>query len=409
MIAFDDDRTADRTTRQKEFAAYQAQQGFVRGKQTPSVTASGAGSGTVTTRQTPNISRAPSSATMNPSASTVSTLDKPQLPPMSMVERDLLRQNHGCFKCCQVFVYHTRDNCPNGSPDARTFRVVTAAAIASIKAKMATVAATIVGGCLPTIGSDGTSVSTPTMVAAIAVESPPAMPLSNVLGSGSDPETDECVSPTLVSPPLHLHGVIHSPSASSEVMSMLIDSGSSAVLIREDVIACLQLRRRTLNSPLALNNAWDAGGGAAMEWVKLWVSTPSFHWNSIACRAVVVPALVAPVILGLPFLEINHFAIDATGRTLRDTRSGMDILTPSPPTSPPLPTPDSHALDRELAFLHDEELAAQKRDVLRELCLKHPPLAPRPSPPLPIAAVRARVESLAAAKTLRDQLAGEDR
>ena len=57
LIAFDDDRTADRAVRQKEFAAYQAQQGFARGKQTTSVTALGAGSGVTATRAAPHNSR----------------------------------------------------------------------------------------------------------------------------------------------------------------------------------------------------------------------------------------------------------------------------------------------------------------------------------------------------------------
>ena len=83
--------------------------------------------------------------------------------------------------------------------------------------------------------------STPATIAAVTVESTPAMPLSSMLSSSSDPETDECVSSTLVSPPLHLRGIIHSPSALSEVMDMLIDLGLSAVLIREDVITHLQL------------------------------------------------------------------------------------------------------------------------------------------------------------------------
>ena len=161
---------------------------------------------------------------------------------------------------------------------------------------------------------------------------------------------------------------------------------------------------------LALNNAWDAGGGAATEWVKLCIATPSFHWNSITCRAMIMPALVAPVILGLPFLEINHLVINAAGQALCDTRSSLDILTPPfRPNSPPLPVSDRRTFNQELTFLRDEELTAQKCDVLHELCLEHPPVAPGPSPPLPIAAVRAHVESLVVAETLCAQLIDEDR
>ena len=65
-------------------------------------------------------------------------------------------------------------------------------------------------------------------------------------------------------------------------------------------------------------------------------------------------------------------------------------------------------LDQELTFLCNEELTAQKRDVLRELCLEHPPVAPGPDAPLPIPAVHAHVESLAVAETLCAQLMDED-
>ena len=61
LITFDNDRTANHATCQKEFAVYQAQQGFARGKQTTSVMTPGTGSGAAAMCPALNNSRAPTS------------------------------------------------------------------------------------------------------------------------------------------------------------------------------------------------------------------------------------------------------------------------------------------------------------------------------------------------------------
>ena len=333
LAAFDDNCLTDRATRQKEIAAFHVQQGTGHGKHSapPSRTTS-----TIMT-----VSRLPmgcGTSTLNPSSSstnvnTSNSTDWPQLPLMSVEECDLLCQNNGCFKCQRTFVYHTRKNCPNDPPHACTFRAVTAPDITAIKAKMMTVAAMVmlVGtSALDTLLAHSTLTPSSALIPAVTVDSPPTLPVSNVLESGSGSESKEYVHESIVSPPLLFHGVVHSPSVDVAAMSMLVDMGSLAVLIRDNIVNHLALCRHRLNSPITMNNAWDGGGSAATEWVKLRVSTPSFSWSSVTCCTIIVPSLCAPVSLGLPFLESNHLLFDAQDHSLHDRRTNIDISHPVP-------------------------------------------------------------------------------
>ena len=275
---------------QKEITTYHAQQGGGQGKST-----TGAGNTTTTSASSEWLAQPCNTnvSTGTASASGMAANTGDRLSQMTTEECDLLWQNHRCFKCQCAFVYHTRDNCPNGSPDPCTFHTVVAADIATIKAKMsmvATVVASVGTSALNTLFALGpTSSGSAAPVATITVDSPPALPLSSILRSGSDPETDEYMHDHIISPPFLFHGILHSPSIDVASMSKLVDSGSSAVLIRDDIVTHLTLRCRKLKSPIAMNNAWDGGGGAARavtEWVKLWVSAPTFSWSSVTCHSI---------------------------------------------------------------------------------------------------------------------------
>ncbi|KAH9927786.1 uncharacterized protein B0H18DRAFT_875288, partial [Fomitopsis serialis] len=345
LSVFDDERLAERARRFKDIERFLASH---------------------QTTQKATKSNSGSTATTSSGSSTAKASTSQRVPAMTGDERQLLQAHDGCFKCRRPFVNHRSKDCPFGFPDPRTFKPVTQADIDAHKSKGKSVVAAI----STQMDVDDDAVHT---VAAVNAGSPAATSLSNVLGSGTDSESDEYVEPPLSSSLLHLRGVIHGPSRHSTPLSMLVDSGSSTVLIRDDLAKELNLRRYKLNVPFVMGSAWNGERSEASEWVKLRVSTPSFEWSSVSCRAVIVPSLCAPVILGLPFLRIN----------------------------------------RLMRVLERAHAAACFRDVLRELALVRKPCPAHVSTVIQgvsaIAAVREHVEALAAAEALKTQLAEENR
>lgn len=72
--------------------------------------------------------------------SSTGTSTKPytRLPSLTEEERQLLRDNEGCFKCREPFVQHTTLNCSKGFPDGATYKPLTAASVAAKKPKKGT-------------------------------------------------------------------------------------------------------------------------------------------------------------------------------------------------------------------------------------------------------------------------------
>lgn len=54
-----------------------------------------------------------------------------RLPSLTDTERQLLRDDDGCFKCCEPFAGHTSANCPAGFPDGTSYKTLTAATISA--------------------------------------------------------------------------------------------------------------------------------------------------------------------------------------------------------------------------------------------------------------------------------------
>ncbi|KAJ3764307.1 hypothetical protein EV360DRAFT_31752, partial [Lentinula raphanica] len=137
----------------------------------------------------------------------------------------------------------------------------------------------------------------------------------------------------------------------------------------------------------------------ASEYCKISLRDPSKLWRSKTVRALILPSLCYPMILGVPFLSHNSLVIDFAARTVIDKLSGFDLLNPSPVPLPspsvPLPHPK---LRREL---RREEIVLTKRLVLTELkdhVCKYPErFKSEPVKPFIFdyaAAVRARIEVL---------------
>ena len=64
------------------------------------------------------------------------------------------------------------------------------------------------------------------------------------------------------------------------------------------------------------------------EYVPLTVVSSDQAWTSRMCRAILVPNLCVPILLGNPFLAMNGIVIDRESRTCIDKKTGQDLLNP---------------------------------------------------------------------------------
>ncbi|KAJ3878388.1 hypothetical protein F5051DRAFT_328055 [Lentinula edodes] len=169
--------------------------------------------------------------------------------------------------------------------------------------------------------------------------------------------------------------------------ALLIDDGCPFVLIRSDVVLDLGLKQRTLHRPQQMSVAMSEGSPKVFEathFCKVSLDDPSGGWSSRMVRALVVPSLCYPMVLGIPFLAHNFLVTDYAARTVIDKTSGFDLMHPHIP-SPPLPsqTPKEH---RRAVFNTYEDTLEKKKIVIIELHAyfrDHPRLR-RSDPVLPI-------------------------
>ncbi|KAJ3897886.1 hypothetical protein F5879DRAFT_783514, partial [Lentinula edodes] len=146
----------------------------------------------------------------------------------------------------------------------------------------------------------------------------------------------------------------------------------------------------------------------ASSYCKLSLEDPSGAWTSRSVRALIVPSLCFPMILGIPFLAHNFLVTDYASRTVMDKTSGFDLMNP---VSCPHPVPSS-PVQRRLEIRNTYENTLElKKPVLLELkgyVRDHPHLCKSdPVTPFDVAAaVRARIESLSELERL--QVLGEN-
>ncbi|TFY58849.1 hypothetical protein EVJ58_g6151 [Rhodofomes roseus] len=264
-------------------------------------------------------------------------------------EKELLKKFGGCFKCRRFFVKCRTGSCKTGPPDGSTYHALTMADVDAARSrrdkenKSSTVAA------VEDIVTDMDSSSS--VVAAVADLAASVAGASVDDGSGSDTDNFQYVAPLSV-PHLSFTAIIHSPSEVASPLPLLIDSGSPTVLIRDDLVSQLKLRRRKLPHPYPMGNAWGEGRKSCNDYVHLKVSSPDFAWSSVVCQAIIVPSLFAPVILGRPFLKANKLLVDHASDAVTVANTGFDIR--NHPT--PAAADHSHAA-----------LCASQRRVLDEL------------------------------------------
>jgi hypothetical protein len=167
---------------------------------------------------------------------------------------------------------------------------------------------------------------------------------SSVLEGGQMGESDESADVSdfypLKVPHLFWHCHIFGGNANTVPFSLtcLLDDGSHLVLISEDTVRLLQLKRHHLKTPefikLALKSHEPKNVHELNKWVWLETCDLSSSWRVRRVRAVIAPRLCAPVILGLPFLCSNEIVIDHTKRSAINKKSGIDLLKSTVPPEP---------------------------------------------------------------------------
>ncbi|KAJ7050610.1 hypothetical protein C8F01DRAFT_1000445, partial [Mycena amicta] len=277
------------------------------------------------------------------------------VPKLTDGERAILDANFGCRKCRRVFVYHKASDklAPDvcDFPTADSYKPVTEATVAAAKAA--------------TAKSKGKSKAVNAVIAEIDSES------SSSGSEESDDDDDvsirDGVSPSVPSvstsdipagpqtPHAARHGssllmwecLIEGPLTNLPLsIRALIDNGSDLVLIHEDLVDKIGLRRRRLHKPVTFDVAVSSPSPSSniiTEYVKLPLLSRDYTYTSKPVRALIAPNLSFPIILGMNFLSRNHIVVDHHLRTVVDSRSQYDLLNP-----PPLPTKPRKPLSPKL-------------------------------------------------------------
>lgn len=135
-------------------------------------------------------------------------------------------------------------------------------------------------------------------------------------------------------------------------INALLDHGSPVILIRESLVASLNLPCHRLHAPFIMDTTTPLSTSlsALTEWVKLQLHDPSNRRSSNSVRAIISPSLCTDMILGLLFLAHNNIVVDASAWTVIHKPMGFNLLSPfSLPPPPPLPHP---TLKQSLLAMH---------------------------------------------------------
>ncbi|THG94041.1 hypothetical protein EW026_g7348 [Hermanssonia centrifuga] len=369
----------------------------------------------ITSRARFTIPAAPSRTSANaakplisgPSAgSTANVRRAAALPKLTDGERKLLEQSKGCLKCRKLNAGHFAKNCPNGFPDAASYRdlVTGKVAIAPI-AEIDTVEGDIFQ--IPHVG---------------AVQGTSSAPSCVLTSDDDDWDSNMYVKSSISLPHILWKARLHSPSSILESTEMLIDTGCTTVLIRDDVVKQHALRCRPLHKPFQYRAAFGSEIRSSKEMCRLRLSTTDNSWSSKSVNAIIVPKLCYPVILGLPFYTANELLIDPSNRLLLNS-NGRDLLSPIPRQHHNIRTTrqkrmDNRQTEKDWKLMEQESVVLESmmeqtrhKDVIRELNLRFglsersfPPKEEEPPDDI-VASIRQRIDELA----LLDILARENK
>ncbi|KAJ3765571.1 hypothetical protein FB446DRAFT_623515, partial [Lentinula raphanica] len=172
------------------------------------------------------------------------------------------------------------------------------------------------------------------------------------------------------------------------------------VLIDTNLVRSLGLRTFHLPTPRSMTLAMSDGSPqvfTASLFCKVLLRDPHDLWHSKTVRALILPSLCHPMILGLPFLSHNSLVIDYAKRSVLANDSTFDLLHPTPPVVLPPPPSPSELREQQHVLLEDTLL--WKKFLMKELkdfVRKFPErFTSEPVAPFNVvAAVKARIEQL---------------
>jgi len=356
--------------------------------------------------------------------SSTSAAPRKQCPKLLDSERKLLNENEGCVKCRKFFQDHRAVDCPNDFPNPTTYKTLTQTDVDRAKrARTKRVAAVTTNASVANTSASSDETSVHPVAAVLGMSRNPtayvAPNASTVLGNGdsdssgfssvSNQAVPHVVRPLKEASPLHTPHLYWKCLAGNDVegspitFDALIDHGSSAALISPEFATKLCLRHKRLHEPYTAELAMEKNGQKVevkfSEYVKLQLHDPSLYWSSKTIRAIIAPGLCSPMILGLPFLAHNNIVVDASARTAIDKNCNFDLLHPVPPLPPKPPKQKLKDFFKELQ--QDRKLMVAELNMVCHDRLRHTQFKFESVKPVdPVAAIRQRIEVLAAQKEL---------
>jgi hypothetical protein len=153
---------------------------------------------------------------------------------------------------------------------------------------------------------------------------------STVLGAGSESE-DDVSSPLTIQHLLWMCSLLGPSVDKPTLVKAMLDCSAHVVLINETLVKCLGLCHFCLHKPLPISVALSnttCSDSHLYEYVKIAPFTPDFSYVSRTIRAIVMPGLCVPLLLGLPFLVMNNIVANFTACTAIDRECNFDLLNP---------------------------------------------------------------------------------
>ncbi|KAJ7673464.1 hypothetical protein B0H17DRAFT_1208413 [Mycena rosella] len=225
----------------------------------------------------------PNSSASASSSHAASSSSFTPLPKLTKEEKELLRKHRGCNKCRVFYAGHYSNDCTTGYPDAATYKALTAAdadkAVAATKQPKSSYKPKPVAVVMPPIEDDSDS-------------------------ADSEEDLDRSVSPSPNPAPIVEHFywdcLVEGPATNLPLhVIALMDNSSHLVLIDEDLVQKMEMRRRKLHEPQSISLAVGTDSSSSTtitEYVKLCTISLDQTWVSRIVRALVVPGLCAPII-----------------------------------------------------------------------------------------------------------------
>ena len=289
-------------------------------------------------------------------------------PKLTPKEGSFLVNNHGCTKCCKLYVFHMKFECPNNFPKGTRYKAVTQASVDTMQCAHEAKTKKMINTVAPA-SSNTTMGPSSHLVAAVMGYSlnPVGYPvnyLSAVLSNNEDEDEldssevcgqlaaiikdisdatldslnllkadSEFVAPMKV-PHMFWCASTSPPDSLPVQFDCLLDIGSHLVIIHEQLVKDLNLHCHKLQKPIISELTIQPNGPKVLEFhnfIKLKQYDYSGAYIAKTVCTIIYPTLCAPVLLGLPFLKHDSIIIDVDCRTAIDKKKIFDLLHPSPP------------------------------------------------------------------------------